>query len=349
MGTASSFSFDYVFGQQAAQDDIYNDCVSPLVAAAFEGFNATVLAYGQTGSGKTYTMGSASNMHVPPEEQGIIPRVIQDMFCTIRQGQDPGTSPSTEYMVKVQFLEIYGEEIKDLLDPLNTGVAIRENQNGEINVVGAKEEVVESEEAMMLILERGSVYRTTGSTLMNAQSSRSHAIFTILLENRILRPESNGQGDEQWETRRSKFHFVDLAGSERAKRTGAQGKRLREGIDINKGLLVLGNVISALGDVKKRGSHVPYRDSRLTRMLQDSLGGNSRTVMICCVSPAISNMAETINALRYANRARNIQNTPVVNRDRDSTIIVELKKQVQALAMELLRLKSGKSIGRLYE
>lgn len=201
----------------------------------------------------------------------------------------------------------------------------------------------------MLILERGSVYRTTGSTLMNAQSSRSHAIFTILLENRILRPESNGQGDEQWETRRSKFHFVDLAGSERAKRTGAQGKRLREGIDINKGLLVLGNVISALGDVKKRGSHVPYRDSRLTRMLQDSLGGNSRTVMICCVSPAISNMAETINALRYANRARNIQNTPVVNRDRDSTIIVELKKQVQALAMELLRLKSGKSIGRLYE
>lgn len=144
------------------------------------------------------------------------------------------------------------------------------------------------------------------------------------------------------QVRRSKFHFVDLAGSERAKRTGAEGKRLKEGIDINRGLLVLGNVISALGDSRKRGRvHVPYRDSKLTRMLQDSLGGNSQTLMIACVSPAETNLHETLNALRYANRARNIQNKPIVNRDRDSALIVELKRQVQALAVELLRIKGG--------
>jgi hypothetical protein len=147
------------------------------------------------------------------------------------------------------------------------------------------------------------------------------------------------------EIRKCKFHFVDLAGSERAKRTGAEGQRLKEGIDINQGLLVLGNVISALGDEKKRGKvHVPYRDSKLTRMLQDSLGGNSRTLMICCVSPADSNLNESLNAVRYANRARNIQNKPVVNRDANSALITELRRQVQLLATELLKYRSeGKS------
>jgi DNA repair exonuclease SbcCD ATPase subunit len=341
------FTFDYVFGKRAGQQEIYNDCVGQLVLAAFEGFNATVLAYGQTGSGKTYTMGSASNLRVSDAEIGIIPRVIQDIFETIRQRKEQ--DPACHYTVSAQFLEIYGEEIKDLLDPVNSRVMIRENQNSQITVVGAREEMVSSEEEMMMVLERGSVCRTTGSTLMNAQSSRSHAIFTMLLENRIARStgaegEGGGAAEQQFEIRRSKFHFVDLAGSERAKRTGAEGKRLREGIDINKGLLVLGNVISALGDSKKRGRvHVPYRDSKLTRMLQDSLGGNSQTVMIACVSPSETNMHETLNALRYANRARNIQNKPIVNRDRDSALIVELKRQVQALAMELLRLRSGES------
>ena len=200
--------------------------------------------------------------------------------------------PSSSYRVSVQFLEIYGEEVKDLLDPLGPGrVVIREQAGGGIAVVGAREEAVESAEEMMLVLERGTLSRTTGSTLMNAQSSRSHAIFTVLLERRIARQQladgeaEEGEGEEgdqeeqqqqeggssgnaRVEVRKSKFHFVDLAGSERAKRTGAQGKRLKEGIEINKGLLVLGNVISALGDARKRGQHVPYRDSKLTRMLQ---------------------------------------------------------------------------------
>jgi hypothetical protein len=188
-----------------------------------------------------------------------------------------------------------------------------------------------------MLLERGSLCRTTGSTLMNSSSSRSHAIFTAILEQRI-----GEAGSEEAELRRSKFHFVDLAGSERAKRTGAEGVRFKEGVDINKGLLTLGNVISALGDETKRGKvHVPYRDSKLTRMLQDSLGGNSQTLMICCVSPAESNIHETISALRYANRARNIQNKPIVNRDHNSALIAELKARVQMLAGELIKYQSS--------
>ena len=354
VGKDTRFTFDHVFTQRAAQEDIYNECVGPLVTAHFDGYNATVLAYGQTGSGKTFTMGSASNMKVAESEQGIIPRVIEDVFHNIQKRRQEDSVCVSSYHVSLQFLEIYGEEIKDLLDPLASAkVVIREAQGGGITIVGAREEPAESAEEMMLLLERGTLCRTTGSTLMNTQSSRSHAIFTILLEHRLARKSPTGAGEDAAglatpssgqgpkEVRRSKFHFVDLAGSERAKRTGAQGLRLKEGIDINKGLLVLGNVISALGDAKKKGQHVPYRDSKLTRLLQDSLGGNSQTLMIACVSPAEINMIESINALRYANRARNIENKPVVNRDKDSLLIDELRAQVQALAAEVLRLKGG--------
>ena len=319
-------------------------------------------------------------MKVSEAEQGIIPRVIEDMYRNIhqRRQQEEGPLCLSTYHVSVQFLEIYGEEIKDLLDPVaSSKVVIREVPGGGICAVGATEELAESAEEMMLLLERGSMCRTTGSTLMNTQSSRSHAIFTILLEHRLTRKPPpalsgvggsvvSGEGEEEGsagentntntksssssssssvgetvEVRTSKFHFVDLAGSERAKRTGAQGKRLKEGIDINKGLLVLGNVISALGDAKKKGQHVPYRDSKLTRMLQDSLGGNSQTLMIACVSPAEINMMESLNALRYANRARNIENKPVLNRDKDSLLLDELRHQVEVLAAEVLRLKGG--------
>lgn len=254
-------------------------------------------------------MGSSSSLKVPTHQQGIIPRVIEDIFTNIAKRRQEDSVCISSYHVSVQFLEIYGEDIKDLLDPLSSSpVQIREKQGGGISILGAKEEPAESAEEMMLLLERGSLCRTTGATLMNTQSSRSHAIFTILLEHRITRKQQqqaqgsfedvgaggtttsqdegegcdsvNNDGGAVAEVRKSKFHFVDLAGSERAKRTGAQGKRLKEGIDINKGLLVLGNVISALGDAKKKGQHVPYRDSKLTRMLQDSLGGNSQTLMI---------------------------------------------------------------------
>lgn len=208
VGKDTCFTFDHVFPTESGQRQIYNDCVAPLVSAAFEGFNATVLAYGQTGSGKTYTMGSASNMRLSEVEQGIIPRVIEEMFATMarRREQEPGSV----YRVSAQFLEIYGEEIKDLLDIVNSRVTIRENQDGEITVAGAREETVESEEELMLLLERGTLCRTTASTLMNAQSSRSHAIFTIVLENRTLRSEPQAGAEEQFEVREKRHETLTV-------------------------------------------------------------------------------------------------------------------------------------------
>lgn len=199
-------------------------------------------------------------------------------------------------------------------------ISIREEKNGSISVFGLREEEVSCQEELAACLDRGSGFRSTASTLMNNCSSRSHAIFTITIESHIIedlvQPGVVVEAPSA-EFMVAKFHFVDLAGSERAKKTGATGATLKEGISINKGLLALGNVISALTDDKSKG-HVPYRDSKLTRILQDSLGGNSRTTMIACCSPAESNFEEILNSLKYANRAKNIKNKPVINRDPNS-------------------------------
>ncbi|KAG5122501.1 hypothetical protein JHK84_040841 [Glycine max] len=239
--------------------------------------------------------------------------------------------------------QIFKEEVFDLLDhnssrgdvaptakpavPSRVPIQIRETVNGGITLAGVTEAEVKTKEEMSSYLSRGSLSRATGSTNMNSQSSRSHAIFTITMEQK--------SGDD---VLCAKLHLVDLAGSERAKRTGADGMRLKEGIHINKGLLALGNVISALGDERKRkeGGHVPYRDSKLTRLLQDSLGGNSKTVMIACVSPADTNAEETLNTLKYANRARNIQNKAVINRDPVGAQMQRMRSQIEQLQSELL-------------
>lgn len=293
-------------------------------------------------------MGSGSAVHIPPEEYGIIPRVIMHMFETIES--KTLENPLYKAQLRIRFLEIYGEEIRDLLVTLGDSsgeskVAMRETEGGEVLVTGAAEEAVGDADECLRLLERGTLCRTTGSTLMNAHSSRSHAIFTVSMVQHIPIAGTTAEGgaltEGEFETRSCYFNFVDLAGSERQKRTQAEGKRLKEGIDINKGLLALGNVISALGDDKKRGKvHVPYRDSKLTRMLQDSLGGNSRTLMLTCVSPADVNFEETLNALKYANRARNIQNKAVVNRDEASAMTLELRRQVQMLQAEVHRLRN---------
>jgi len=267
-----------------------------LIDAFFEGFNATILAYGQTGSGKTWTMGSSAEANIASQNEGIIPRVIKHLFNQVRRKEKE--QPNCSHKVHVQFLEIYGEEIRDLLDQTKTSeVTIRETREHGVFVSGAREELVSSYEQMMKSLEDGSRHRATASTRMNQTSSRSHAIFTVIMEHVVYSdstmmdtlaqtdvvaeslvgvvssPDHHSEGVRQTalhtEVRKSKFHFVDLAGSERAKRTGAVGQQLREGIDINKGLLALGNVISALGDDSKRGRvFIPYRDSKLTRMLQ---------------------------------------------------------------------------------
>lgn len=208
---------------------------------------------------------------------------------------------------------------------------------------------VTSVEEALQCLRLGALSRTTASTQMNAQSSRSHAIFTLHIKQQRLVSIDNDMADSkdestidaanEFETLTAKFHFVDLAGSERLKRTGATGERAKEGISINCGLLALGNVISALGDISKKALHVPYRDSKLTRLLQDSLGGNSQTVMIACISPSDRDFMETLNTLKYANRARNIKNKIMINQDKSSRTIAILKQQIAQLQLELIEYK----------
>ncbi|RHY34671.1 hypothetical protein DYB32_000744 [Aphanomyces invadans] len=346
---SQTFTFDHVFGPDAGQEDIW-PCVTPLVDSVFEGYNATIFAYGQTGSGKTFTMGSGNSAFVSnPDERGIIPRVLQEMFARIEAKTSDGRGYRTE--LKLRFLEIYGEEIRDLLSQFGNGtldtsskVNLKEIQNGQVQVQGAREEDVHSADECIRLLDKGTYCRTTGATEMNSESSRSHAILTLTMVQYIpYEAVLVKDGDEvdpnapvEYDVRCCYFNFVDLAGSEKQKMTKAEGQRLKEGIDINKGLFVLGCVINALGDDTKRGKvHVPYRDSKLTRMLQDSLGGNSRTLMVCCVSPAGKNIAETKSSLSYANRARNIQNKAVVNRDEQSSLVAELRQQIQSLEGEL--------------
>ncbi|EKX30876.1 hypothetical protein GUITHDRAFT_83606, partial [Guillardia theta CCMP2712] len=308
LGKDRVFTFDAVYPPSSSQESIYSEWVKPLVDGCFQGYNATVLAYGQTGAGKTYTMGSGNNSCRLEEEMGIIPRVMADMFQRIEEDR---FLSGRELEVRVSYIEIYNEEMKDLLHPSTSSksIAIRERGDGKIVLTGVKEVQVNSLEEMQRALDEGSLCRTVAGTMMNNQSSRSHSIFTITIDQQVPK-----RGGKSRELITAKFHLVDLAGSERAKRTGNVGVRLKESVNINSGLLALGNVISALGDEKKRATHVPYRESKLTRMLQDSLGGNSRTVMIACISPADSSFEETLNTLKYANRARNIKNVPIINR-----------------------------------
>ena len=335
LGGQRSFTYDYVYAPSSNQEELYETAVTPLIGAFFDGYNATVLAYGQTGSGKTYTMGSGSNAALDESTLGVIPRVIKAMYARIDAAKE--ASPDVSYAMRVSFLEIHNENIVDLFNPIasskTNSLAIRE-ADGSITVAGITELHVTTAHDLLEKLERGSISRTTASTLMNSESSRSHAIFSLVLEQ--TREDA---------TLVSKFHFVDLAGSERLKRTKAVGDRLKEGININCGLLALGNVISALGDPKRSSGHIPYRDSKLTRLLQDSLGGNSRTLMIACVSPADINFEETLNTLRYADRARKIKNKPIVNLDLNNVQVSSLKAHIKALQAEVSLLRGGSSSG----
>ncbi|XP_021106174.1 chromosome-associated kinesin KIF4A isoform X2 [Heterocephalus glaber] len=330
VGNDKSFTYDFVFDPSTEQEEVFNTAVAPLIKGIFKGYNATVLAYGQTGSGKTYSMGGAYSAEQENEPTvGVIPRVIQLLFKEIDKKSD------FEFTLKVSYLEIYNEEILDLLCPSREKacqINIREDPKEGIKIIGLTEKNVLVALDTVSCLEQGNNCRTVASTAMNSQSSRSHAIFTISIEQRKKNDKNSSF--------RSKLHLVDLAGSERQKKTKAEGDRLKEGININRGLLCLGNVISALGDDKKCG-FVPYRDSKLTRLLQDSLGGNSHTLMIACVSPADSNLEETLNTLRYADRARKIKNKPVVNFDPQTAELNHLKQQVQQLQVLLLQAHGG--------
>ncbi|XP_073833620.1 kinesin-like protein 3A [Musca autumnalis] len=318
-----AFSFNFVFDWRDTQEQVYNMSVSDMLDKLFSGFNATILAYGQTGSGKTHTMGTAFDGELD-ENVGVIPRAMHDIFERIKKLSD-----QYEFVIKCSFMELYQEQLFDLLSnkPRDESIVdMREDRSG-IIMVGLTEQQVHSAKETTDCLVRGSSGRAVASTAMNEASSRSHAIFTVTLQ--------ATKKDESRAVTTSKFHLVDLAGSERSKKTGATGDRFKEGVKINQGLLALGNVISALGDGKGAG-FVRYRDSKLTRLLQDSLGGNSVTLMIACVSPADYNVAETLSTLRYADRARKIKNKPIVNQDPHAAEINRLKGIIQKLRLELL-------------
>ncbi len=373
MGNGSKkFSFDHVLTPQQSQREMYDKTVKPLLSGCFEGYNATVFAYGQTGSGKTFTMGTAfgslsvvsSSLSSSGEEnsattgittkaadpvigksEGMIPRVMVDLFKTMRAHNEKAEAEGETNFISMScsYLELYQEQVLDLLKPTGQSLDLREDAHKNVFVAGLHEEKVATLAEMAACLSRGATHRTTGGTKMNSVSSRSHAVFNITIERAAA---AEGKDDNDSGFRRCTLRLVDLAGSERAKRTAAAGKRMAEGISINSGLLALGNVISVLGDEKRRGGpnvHVPYRDSKLTRLLQSSLGGNSRTLMIACISPADSNFDETVNCLRYANRARNIKNKAVQNRDPASAEVLRLRAQLQTL--QRLLLKSRECVG----
>ncbi|XP_039579411.1 kinesin-like protein KIF7 isoform X2 [Passer montanus] len=330
------FRFAAVLPEAAGQAAVYRACVQPLLRAFFRGFNATVFAYGQTGSGKTYTIGEASVASINEDEQGIIPRAMAETFRLIDEND------LIDYTVRVSYLEVYKEEFRDLLqvDTASKDIQIREDDKGNIVLCGVKESEVEGLDEVLSLLEMGNTAKHTGATHINRQSSRSHTIFTVTMEQR------RGAGrlplhhhpptvPAAGQVLVSKFHFVDLAGSERIVKTGNTGERLKESIQINCGLLALGNVISALGDPRRKTTHIPYRDSKITRILKDSLGGNAQTVMIACVSPSSSDFDESLNTLNYANRAQNIQNRAVVNCRKETEHIEELQLQIKSLQKAL--------------
>ncbi|XP_072546698.1 kinesin-like protein KIF11 [Salminus brasiliensis] len=325
-----TYTFDMVFGQSAKQIDVYRSVVCPILDEVIMGYNCTVFAYGQTGTGKTFTMeGERSpNEEFTWEEDplaGIIPRTLHQIFEKL-------ASNGTEFSVKVSLLEIYNEELFDLLSP-SPDVTERlqlfddpRNKRGVI-VKGLEEVTVHNKNEVYQILERGAAKRKTASTLMNAYSSRSHSVFSVTIHMK----EITLDGEEL--VKIGKLNLVDLAGSENIGRSGAVDKRAREAGNINQSLLTLGRVITALVE---RGPHVPYRESKLTRILQDSLGGRTKTSIIATVSPASINLEETLSTLEYANRAKNIMNKPEVNQKLTKrTLIKEYTEEIERLKRDL--------------
>ncbi|KAI9703852.1 MAG: hypothetical protein M1836_007624 [Candelina mexicana] len=381
------FVFDKVFGEDIDQEGVWG-YLNESINAFVQGYNVSLMAYGQSGAGKSYTMGTSG-----PAEQndkqvmGVIPRAAMALFDTL-SGARPELRPShsglrtpTRYSVstnsiptlkkgveknwvmKATYVEIYNEQLRDLLVPENvpqaerTTVTIREDTKGRILLTGLNQVTIDSIEDLLEALNFGSSIRQTDATAINAKSSRSHAVFSLNLvqrknkletatgrEKRLSMPLEAMTGAESWITVDSKLHFVDLAGSERLKNTGASGERAKEGISINAGLASLGKVISQLSS-RSAGSHVSYRDSKLTRLLQDSLGGNAITYMIACITPAEFHISETLNTVQYAQRARAIQSKPRIQQISDDSdkqaLIDRLRAEVTFLREQIRNSERG--------
>ncbi|KAJ6948004.1 kinesin-like protein KIN-5D [Populus alba x Populus x berolinensis] len=358
-----NFLFDKVFGPASKQKELYDSAVSPIVYEVLEGYNCTIFAYGQTGTGKTYTMegGARKKNGEFPSDAGVIPRAVKQIFEILE-------AQNAEYNMKVTFLELYNEEISDLLaleetsklidDKSKKPIALMEDGKGGVFVRGLEEEIVCTANEIYKILDKGSAKRRTAETLLNKQSSRSHSIFSITIHIKECTPE----GEEMIKC--GKLNLVDLAGSENISRSGAREDhafeflhnqysglnevlgRAREAGEINKSLLTLGRVINALVE---HSGHVPYRDSKLTRLLRDSLGGKTKTCIIATISPSIHSLEETLSTLDYAHRAKNIKNKPEINQKMmKSAMIKDLYSEIDRLKQEVYaaREKNGIYIPR---
>lgn len=355
---ANIFSFDNVFQPPASNQDVFAAVAQPVVASAVDGINAVIFAYGQTAAGKTHTMLGS------PDDLGVTPRAISAVFDHV------GNSPNRQFLLRATYIEIYNEVIRDLLVPANDNLKIHEDTINKRVFVDAKEVVVSSVDHVMQIIAAGEHVRAVGETNMNDRSSRSHTIFSLKIESRELtasdtkaarrRSDSGTDDDESVEdedsanegvaVRSSTLSLVDLAGSERASFTKAQGMRLVEGGHINKSLLTLGTVINKLSSGESKSlSHIPYRDSKLTRLLQPALGGNARTAIICAVTPAVLHMDETLSTLKFASRAKKVTNSAKTNEFLDDRaklrraekLIASLKKQLKELNEEPIKVTHG--------
>ncbi|KAK2878501.1 hypothetical protein QQF64_011457 [Cirrhinus molitorella] len=314
-----TFTFDAVYDAGSKQKELYDYACKPLIDSVLLGFNGTIFAYGQTGTGKTYTM---EGVPTDPERKGVIPNSFQHIFTHISRSQNQ------QYLVRVSYIEIYQEEIRDLLcKDNNKKLELKENPELGVYVKDLSSVVTKNVKEIEHVMNLGNQSRSVGYTKMNERSSRSHAIFVITIEC----SEMGIDGEDH--IRVGKLNMVDLAGSERQSKTGAQGRRFKEAAKINLSLSALGNVISALVDGKS--THVPYRDSKLTRLLQDSLGGNSKTVMVATVGPASCHYEETLTTLRYANRAKNIRNKPKINEDPKDALLREFQEEIARLKSQL--------------
>ena len=319
------FTFDEVFDIGTNQEEVFNISAKPAVNSVLEGYNSTVFAYGQTGTGKTFTMEGFTYNNMD-NSRGIIPRTIESIFSYI----ESNSNKNTKFIIRAAYLQIYNEMISDLLKPENTNknLSIREDKQKGLYVDNLSEWAVRSPSDIYTLLERGATCREVSNTFMNDVSSRSHAVFMITVEQLISK-----SGKQI--TKIGKLNLVDLAGSERTRITGATGKQLQESIKINKSLSALGNVINALTDIKER-KHIPYRDSKLTRLLEDSLGGNCKTTMIATISPAHCSFNESLSTLNFAKRAKNIKNRPVINEDIDHNgLIHQYENELKKIRKEL--------------
>ncbi|XVF05056.1 hypothetical protein REPUB_Repub05bG0138200 [Reevesia pubescens] len=330
----SRFTFDIVADEHVSQENLFKVAGLPMVDNCMGGYNSCMFAYGQTGSGKTHTMlgdieGGTRRHNV---NCGMMPRVFEYLFARIQKEKDARKDEKLRFTCKCSFLEIYNEQILDLLDPSSSNLQIREDIKKGVYVENLKEIEVTSARDVIQQLIQGAAYRKVAATNMNRASSRSHSVFTCIIESKW---ESQGVTHHRF----ARLNLVDLAGSERQKSSGAEGERLKEATNINKSLSTLGLVIMNLVNISNGKSlHVPYRDSKLTFLLQDSLGGNSKTTIIANISPSNCCSLETLSTLKFAQRAKFIKNNAVVNEDASGDVVV-MRLQIQQLKKEVSRLQ----------